>query len=210
MYDTTDQTDTKTRILDHAGSLILSQGFARVSVEDITSGLGMSKKTFYRYFDNKDDLIRQIVYRIVGEVERHVDAIISSGDPFVVTLHNLTRFFGKQFHQVNTPLLHDLSVHAPDMWRYIQEFRRKKVHTVWGTLLERGKQEGLVRAEVNSRLVLLAILGVVEAIVNPRVLVDESFSADEAMEGIIGIFFQGVLTPDAVHQLKSLHVSRHQ
>lgn len=207
VYDTDEACDAKNRIIDYAQSLVTAQGFARVSIEEITSGLGMSKKTFYRHFENKDDLIRQIVFRMTGTVGRRIDAIISSGDPFVVMLNNLTRFFGEQFHQVSTPLLRDLSIHVPDMWQHIQEFRRNKVLTVWAKLIEQGKQEGLVRAEVNSRLVLLAIIGVVEAIVNPKVLSNESFSADEAMEGIINLFFQGVLTPDAVRQLKTLHVS---
>lgn len=49
---------TKATLLESAKKLITERGFDRVSVEDITSGAGVAKGTFYHYFKSKEDLIR--------------------------------------------------------------------------------------------------------------------------------------------------------
>ena len=48
---------TKKLIFDQATRLIKEKGFYNVSIEDITSAVGVSVGTFYYYFQNKDDLV---------------------------------------------------------------------------------------------------------------------------------------------------------
>jgi len=200
--------DLKTRIIDHAFSLIRTSGFSHVSVEEISSGLGISKKTFYKYFDSKEDLLHQIVNRLVGETELLLHSIVDRDEPFVAKLHALTTAISQQFRKFGTFLIRDVQVHSPQSWKYVEEFRRKKILTVWGGIIEQGKREGYIRTEINSRLLLLSLLGVIESVVNPSTLSNESFSADEALQGIIIMLFRGVLTEDAVSQLEYLNLTQ--
>jgi len=87
----------------------------------------------------------------------------------------------------------------------IQNFRRDKIFTLWAGLLQEGKQAGYVRPEIDQRIFLLALTSTVEGIVNPAVLINESFSADEAIENIVTIFLKGILTLEAAKELKDLH-----
>lgn len=208
MVDQTDNANVKSRILDYAVSLFKDSGFARVTVEDITSGLGMSKKTFYKCFESKEDLIFQIVKQITGEIALRLAEIQQSEQPFVQKLHALITLVHSRFRKFSTPLLRDIQIHAPGTWEYIQEFRRNKILTVWSGLIEQGKREGYIRGDINSRLLLLSIIGLIEAVVNPTTLSNESFSTDEAMRGIMGMIFRGILTDAAVQQLDSLQLSQ--
>jgi AcrR family transcriptional regulator len=202
-----DTADAKNRILDHAFELFRLSGFAHVSVEEITSGVGMSKKTFYKYFMSKHDLIHQIVDRIIGELHLRIRAIVESDQPFLLKLHLLTSFIAARFKTLSAPLLRDIQIHSPESWTHIQDFRREKILTLWGALIEQGKREGLIRPEINSRLFVLSLLGMVEHVVDPAVLANESFSTEEAVQGIIRILSRGILTEQAVSQLESLHVT---
>ncbi|HSQ77139.1 MAG TPA: TetR/AcrR family transcriptional regulator [Bacteroidota bacterium] len=201
-----DTADAKGRILSHAIELFRSSGFAHVSVEEITSGVGMSKKTFYKHFDSKHDLIRQIVERIVGELHVRIRAIVESDQPFLQKLNRLSSLITARFKTLSAPLLRDIQIHSPESWTYIQDFRRDKILTAWGSLIEQGKREGLIRPDVNSRLFVLSLLGVVEHVVDPAVLANESFSADEALKDIVQMFSCGILTEQAVHQLHALQL----
>ena len=202
-----DPADAKSRILDHAFELFRRSGFTHVPVEEITSGVGMSKKTFYKHFESKHDLIRQIVERIVGELHVRIRAIVDSDQPFLLKLHLLTSLIATRFKTLSAPLLRDIQIHSPESWTYIQDFRREKILTLWGALIEQGKREGLIRPEINSRLFVLSLLGMVEHVVDPAVLANESFSMEEAMQGIMQILSRGILTEQAVNQLEFLHVT---
>jgi AcrR family transcriptional regulator len=198
----------KSRIIDYALPLFKQSGFSRISVEEITSALGMSKKTFYKYFDSKEDLVHQIVLRITGEIGMQISAIIGSDTPFVAKLHRLVCAVHARFSSFSSAMLRDIQLHAPASWTYIQEFRRTKILTVWGQLIAQGQREGFIRPTINPRLLLLSMIGMVESVVNPRTLAEESFSTDEAIKGIIDMLFRGILTDAAISELDSLNVSQ--
>ena len=188
--------------------LFSQSGFARVSVEEITSALGMSKKTFYKYFESKEDLVHQVVLRITGEIGLQIESIVTADHPFVVKLNGLICVLQTRFSKFSTPMLRDVQIHAPGTWVYIQEFRRTKIIAVWGRLIEQGQREGFIRPTIDPRLLLLSMIGVVESVVNPQTLANESFSTEQAMKGIIDMLFRGILTDAAVREIESLHVTQ--
>ena len=62
-------TDTQIRIQDQAKSLFMKFGFRSVSMDDIANALGISKKTIYLYFTDKDELVQAIVKQDICETE---------------------------------------------------------------------------------------------------------------------------------------------
>ncbi|HEX6193727.1 MAG TPA: helix-turn-helix domain-containing protein, partial [Chitinophagaceae bacterium] len=53
--------DTKERIQNKAEELFMQFGIRSVSMDDIANNLGMSKKTVYQYFVDKDELVEAVV-----------------------------------------------------------------------------------------------------------------------------------------------------
>ena len=194
----------KERIIEHARARFFLDGFARVSVEEITSELGMSKKTFYKYFDRKEELVNEIVARMLGEAELKVQGIMAMNAPFPAKLDSLMKLVGIVFKTISKNMLRDLQMYIPGAWEKIQEFRRQRILTTWAALIDEGKRTGYVRSEISQRVFLLALYATIENILNPTVLANEPFSADEALQSIVTIFLRGILTPDAAQALQRL------
>jgi AcrR family transcriptional regulator len=196
--------NTKERITDYSRTRFLDDGFARVSVDEICSALGMSKKTFYKYFNSKEDLVHAIVDRMLAEAGAKVEAILAMHAPFPAKLDALVRTVGGIFRSISKHLIRDLQVHIPDTWARIQTFRREKIFVLWTRIIEEGKNTGYVRPEVNTRVFMLALLSTVEAIITPATLMNESFSSDEALETILTIFMKGILTDVAASEFHGI------
>jgi len=197
--------NTRDRILEAAHRRFFVEGFARVSIDEITTDLSMSKKTFYRHFPGKDDLVRQIMERFLNHVSGNLEKILNAPDPFPQKLDNLARFIGTQFRVINKPMLGDIQKHMPQLWNHIEAFRRERITTLWTGLIEEGKRNGSVRPDVQTRIFILAVIAALDGVVNPAVLVNESCSADEALREIINMFFQGVLTGNALQEFRLIH-----
>jgi TetR/AcrR family transcriptional regulator, cholesterol catabolism regulator len=58
--------ETHNRIQDQAKILFMRYGIRSVSMDDIAGGLGMSKKTIYQFFADKDELVDAIIEPISG------------------------------------------------------------------------------------------------------------------------------------------------
>jgi AcrR family transcriptional regulator len=204
MVHAEEKDNAKDKILDHARRRFFEEGFARVSVDDITSELGMSKKTFYKNFERKEDLVNEIVSRTLGETRRRVEGIAAMPEPFPAKIDALVRILGTVFKTISKHMLRDLQIHCPDVWDRIQVFRREHILAIWSTLIEEGKRTGYVRPEINRQVFILSLYATVENIINPAVLVNQPFSCDEALESIIAIYLTGILTPDAAQTLSRL------
>ena len=52
------------RIIAFAHSLFMQRGIRAVSMDEIAAGLGMSKKTLYQFFADKDQLVEAVVAEV--------------------------------------------------------------------------------------------------------------------------------------------------
>jgi AcrR family transcriptional regulator len=202
-----DPNPTKERIMQYAVIRFFDAGFQNVSINQLTSELGMSKKTFYRVFESKDDLVRQLVLRMVANIARRAQAIIDAERPFVQKIEALMDHLAEQIRRLNRPLMQELLRYQPALWDEVQSFRRKRVMEVFSALIAEGKASGRIRPELNTRIFLLTFIGAVEAVLTPTVLADEAFSGDEVVVGMLSTFFHGILTEKAGNELRSFHTT---
>jgi len=196
----------KERILSAAFDRFRTDGFARVSIDDIASSLVMSKKTFYKFFASKDDLIEQLVDRLLADVKAHVERIVSSDQTFVAKLSALLSYLGSLPAHAGLPMLNDLQRHAPHLWKRVEQFRLQRIPDIFSRLLKQGIREGHVRPDLHQRIFLLSYMAAVQLIMQPSVLANESFSAREAISGIMELFFKGALTDRGRKQLAKVQI----
>jgi AcrR family transcriptional regulator len=87
----TEQAARRDAILDAAQRLILSNGYERLTVQDILDDLQISKGAFYHYFDSKPAVVEALTERLVDDSERGLARIAE--DPELGATEKLQRFF---------------------------------------------------------------------------------------------------------------------
>jgi AcrR family transcriptional regulator len=88
-----EQTARREAILDAAQRLILSNGYERLTIQDILADLQISKGAFYHYFDSKPAVVEALTERLVSDSERALAPIAE--DPELGALEKLQLFFGE-------------------------------------------------------------------------------------------------------------------
>jgi len=199
--------ELKERIIAHARDRFFREGFAKISVDEIVSDLSMSKKTFYQHFESKDDLVVEMMERKFTEVNAIMDRILSAETDFVHKLQDFVTYIGGMLGTISKAMFADVQRHLPHLWKRIEQFRRDRLTKNNSILVQQGRSEGLIRDDVNPRLFLLAYLATIDGIMQANVLMNESFSSRDALEGIMNIFFKGILTDAGRIQLNELQHS---
>jgi len=196
--------ESKERILEFSRTKFFQEGFARITIEELSADIGISKKTFYKFFESKEDLLSAIITRTMTEIGGRVAAVIESEKPFVEKLNDVMAVLGTLVSRIGRPFQVDLQRAFPAQWKRVVDFRRVTLTTNFERLIGQGVHEGCVLSDVNNRLFMLAYLSSIEGICRPDVLAGESFSMQEAIRGIMSLFFFGILSPDASEQLRTL------
>lgn len=189
-------TSLRNRILESSRQRFFAEGFSRISVDEISSSLGISKKTFYKVFSSKEDLLKQVIEQMLMDAKGRLEGIVNGEGDFVPKLKDLLGMIVRFNSTVSKEFLHDIQKFTPELWTYIENFRRERVLGVFGRLIDQGILEGDIRHDINRRILQLAHLNAIEQIVRPQVLVHESFSASEAVETISDIFLTGAMTEE--------------
>ena len=184
------------------------EGFSRISVDEISTDLAMSKKTFYKYFSSKEDLVQQIMQRFMGNLRTNVERILLSDKSAVEKLSEVITMIGTNASHLTPAFGQDIKKHIPQLWKHIEEFRRQRISEVFARLIKQGIDEGTIRPDMNPRVFLLSVLGAIDRIMQPDVLIHESFSITDALNEILNIFFRGGLTPKGRDQFEQLHLSQ--
>ena len=92
---------TKEKIMRMALELFSKYGFDAVSVEMLSSELGVTKGTLYRHYESKEAIFRDILDRVIGEDRDNAESsnlpLEKEGDYHVSSIDDLIEFTLKQF-----------------------------------------------------------------------------------------------------------------
>jgi AcrR family transcriptional regulator len=200
------------RIIDKASDKFMDAGFNKVTMDEIASDLGMSKKTVYKFFHSKETLLKVIVHTLMRKIEGEVQGIISSDKPIEERLTTLLAFVGKHMRRLSRPFMTDVQRFAPALWKEIEIFRRERVLSQLQQMFRQAKKEGVFREDLDPDLFFLVLTTTIQGIMNPQVLSQQPFSAEEAFKGIFRILYEGAFTQEARKrfQLNNLSLSSNE
>ena len=104
----TRRTQKRTQIIQTAERLLSRFGAKRITVEEICREAGVCKMTFYKYFSNKVELVRNIRDDWVEEGFRKFDEINAMDIPFPEKINLMTRWKVEFTSRVNTEFIREL------------------------------------------------------------------------------------------------------
>ena len=193
----TDDIEIKDRILSRAEEMFLKFGYSKVTMDEIAANLGMSKKTLYKFFPSKEELVREIIYKMRCGVKDYVDALLADDKmDFVEKLKRMMNLIGNQSSKLQGPLLEDLHRNIPEVWQQINEFRKENVRQKFTQLINMGVEKGIFRKDIDQRLIVLIYSSAIQGLINPEILSQMPFSVEQVFESVIKVIFSGIFSEE--------------
>ena len=93
-----DKEQKRRDIAEASKELLLEKGIKNINVADIAKVAGVGKGTIYEYFDNKEDIVLEIMCSFLDEYKREIDAFLQSN---ISTKEKLYRFLYGKFERFN-------------------------------------------------------------------------------------------------------------
>ncbi len=149
---TTPDTDLH-HILDFLTTQFMTYGIKSVSMDDLATKLGMSKKTLYQHFNNKQDLVSQSLSRHVKLEEEVIEEISRTATDAIDEMAQIAEHTVIHFRQIKPILIHDLQKYYRDIWQSVVIHQSQFIKTKIETNINRGISEGYYRSELNSDIV---------------------------------------------------------
>ncbi len=156
--------EVKDYIISEADKLFCQYGFKSVTMDDIAKNLGVSKKTIYQNFKDKNELINILIRdRIVNQdLQMHKCFVESENavQELFLTMQDMDYFLAT----MNPMLFYDLQKYHPAAWLKFKVFKEEEIGKMILNNLERGKLEGFYREEINTEIITRARLDQVDLV----------------------------------------------
>lgn len=186
-------TEEKEKILNYSRNKFYKEGFYKTSMDEISSELHISKKTIYKYFPSKEKLLEEICSGTSCDIANRLDNIVDGKDNVVIKFVKILNFHSNFSRNISDKWLRDLSIHAPDIKKNIDEKKNERINKVVEKLLEQGKKEKLIE-DYPSKLIILAFNSSLTSALNSDFLINNNFSMHDAFRITYEMLLNGILT----------------
>ncbi len=154
--------EIKDRILQHARTLFLRNGIKGVSMDDIAAGLAMSKKTLYKTFANKDEIVVGMLTRHLSKTQGECASLAGHATNAVEEMLNISRWAEQEFGSVHPSIFHDLKKYHPAAWALFAAHKNTFILDQITRNLRRGMAEGLFRPDLDVAVLARLSLAQIE------------------------------------------------
>ena len=142
----------KDKIIEKAGELFLNLGFKSVTMDDIANELGISKKTLYKYFSNKNSLVEETTIAMHDSCFSIIEMITDQGYNAIKENFEIKKIFKEMFQNASSSPIYQLKKYYPK----IHEKTMKKELILFSECLrknlEDGIEQGFYRDDFNVEL----------------------------------------------------------
>lgn len=141
--------ETRNRILEKADELFMQYGIRSVSMDDIANGLGMSKKTLYQHFADKDALVEAVVDLHIIQMQEDCSGCRTNAKDAIGEIFNTMELLMEEFSNMNPMVLYDLEKFH---FKAYQKFRQHKDSYLMDIVkknLEWGINDEIYRPDIN-------------------------------------------------------------
>lgn len=195
--------EVKDYIINGADKLFCQYGFKSVTMDDIAKHLGISKKTIYQNFKDKNELINILIHDRIVNQDLQMNKCSQESENAVEEV-----FFGMQdmdffLETMNPMLFYDLQKYHQEAWLNFMAFKEKEIGKKVMENLERGIAEGLYRNDLNLEIITRMRLDQVDVVFTQSGHYDtKKYSLASIMVEITRHFLYGICNNEG---LKLIH-----
>lgn len=186
--------EIKERIQEKSHELFMRYGIRSVSMDDIAMQLGVSKKTIYQYFVDKDELVDAVLGDEVGQGQEDCMKCFSDSKDAVEEIFLTMEHIVEQFRNMNPMVLYDLQKFHYVSFQKFLKYKNEFLFDMIRKNLERGVKEELFRPEINVDILSKFRLETMMLAFNMDVFPPRKYSLADVTREIIEHYLYGVST----------------
>ncbi len=190
------------KILEGTRNIFFREGISALTMDRIAALLGISKKTLYKYFSNKADLVEAAVEERIQEIAAEVRSIVEQRSlPFPRRIGLILGIVSRQLALLGDRILNDMAYREPELWQKIDRFRREQIFGAFSKLVREGVDSGYVRADIQVDLIPVLFVSSIAGVLNPPQLLSLPTPPAVIFQTVARVLMGGILTEEGRAQI---------
>jgi TetR/AcrR family transcriptional regulator, cholesterol catabolism regulator len=182
------------RIVNKAHELFMRYGIRSISMDEVANHLGISKKTIYQFYTDKDALVEGVIDIEISTSQLECTQHRQKSENPIQEVFMAVDMMLEVLSKINPTVLYDLEKYHPAAFKKHTEFKNKFLYAIIKENLDWGKAEGLYREEIKPDFLARFRLASMFLIFNQDLFPLGKYSLGTAITEMTDNFLYGLAT----------------
>lgn len=169
-------------------------GIRSITMDEIATQLGISKKTIYQFFTDKDDMVMAVIDQEIQKNETDCLQFQNDADNAVHQIFLALESLEEMLKSTNPLMLYDLEKHHPRAYKKVKEYKYQFLYQMTVDNLQWGMREGVYRSDIQIDIVAKNRIESAFLIFNQDLFPHSRYKVSEVNYELAMFFMHGVVT----------------
>ena len=188
--DASQRAELRERIIVAATESFTTKGIKCITMDDIAASLGISKRTLYEVFADKESLLKECILKKQAERDLYMQEVREQSDNVLEVILALFKKSIEIFHQTNKRFFEDIKKY-PKVYEIMQDRRDSDSENAISFFMQ-GVEQGIFRSDVNFAIVNMLVREQFDVLLNTDICNEYPFI--EVYESIMFTYIRGIST----------------
>ncbi|WP_163324626.1 TetR/AcrR family transcriptional regulator [Draconibacterium mangrovi] len=198
--------DVREKILSTATEEFLKNGIKCMSVQKLVEPLGISTKTFYKYFKNKEELLEEVLTSLYIQQFKVLKEDSNTENPIHLLLQIWSTAFLRE-NNVNYQFYNDLQYYYPEVESRVERKVGEDFWTEFRQLINRGIENDLFLKNSQPDVVLEAISVLYSVAVKTEQFGKFGLSPKIIFQNTLAVLIRGICTAKGLDDFEKYNQS---
>ena len=185
---------TKERIITESIGLFMQYGMKSITMDDIARHMGISKKTIYQNFKDKEEIIVCATERYLESELKVMESLQTISENAVEHLYKITVCIRDRMKNTHNSVLYDLKKYYTSAWEKYKKYKNDVIFNLVLKTLQEGIEEGWFRSNINPEIMAYLRLSEIELSFNKEYFPDDQYTLSDIHEQLFDHFTYGILS----------------
>ncbi|MCU0377579.1 MAG: TetR/AcrR family transcriptional regulator [Bacteroidales bacterium] len=198
------QEECDDRIITGAAELFRVAGIKAVTMDDIAHTLGISKRTIYEKYGDKDELLLAVLKCMVFRQRKMVEETIRSSPNIIAAIFRMINMMREHTRSMNPVIFADLKKYHSKVLEKIKESCELPDYKGSENIIIKGIEQGHFRKEIDIEIVSRCFQGLGEMISDVSKFPPEKYLQRDLIKNVMVSYMRGISTPAGTEIIEQL------
>ncbi len=185
----------KEKILAKATDMFLNYGFKSVTMDDIASAMGISKKTIYAHYENKTHLVKESAFNLFDVIADGINHIIEHKKNPIEELYEIKKFVMGHLKDEKSSPTYQMQKYYPNIYETLKVKEYDLMFECVVDNIKRGLELGIYRDNIDVEFVSIIYYSGVFAIKDNSLFPNTKFKMADLEDYFLEYHLRGVVNP---------------
>ena len=191
------------RIIKGALDLFLQAGVKSINMDDVSTHLGISKKTLYKIVSNKADLVKQAFTLHQSSFISMIEAIKAKNTNPIDEIFEIDQQLCVMLKNRPPLLISNLKKYYPEVWNILDTIRKENIYDCVSQNIDLGIKQGFYRGSINVNIIAKLMINTVEAIVDDELFPLTEYNFKNILQENRVYHIRGIATEKGINYLEN-------